>query len=140
MSRVPLRVLGNRVLVKPDVETHAPTQLPGSGLYLAPSMASAVTGSDETIAFHRGTVISIGTPRHPLHHEAITLADKLAHDSGQHAHDAALLLRDLVRREPSVHMGDDVIFSSDAGQEVTVDGDVFLILHDNELLAVVKPE
>ncbi len=42
---VPLRVLGDRVLVKQDINANAPTTTE-SGVVLAPSLASAVTGSD----------------------------------------------------------------------------------------------
>lgn len=146
---VPLRVLGDRVLVQPDVSANAPEQTV-SGIYTAKSLAAAVTGADATTSVHRGTVVAVGTPRHPLQHEAVTLAQKLeayhARTAASHAdegtieYDAAHLLRDLVRRTPCVRVGDDVLFSSAAGQDIVIDGDTYVIMHEHELCAVVIPE
>lgn len=138
---VPLRVLGDRVLVKPDVNSNAPEQL-ASGLVLAKSLAAAVTGEDPTDSVHRGTVVAVGNPRHPLYLEAESLADKLfARSRGLGLDvDASALLRDLVRRQPAVAVGDDVLFSHDAGQETTIDGETYIIMREDELLAVVEPE
>lgn len=143
---VPLRVLGDRVLVKPDVQTNAPEQTE-SGVYVAATMAAAVSGADPTTSVHRGTVMAVGTPVHPLKHETEVLVDKLFayYDSYDNdyvtplALEAADLLCDLVRRVPCVAVGDDVLFSSDAGQETTLDGDTYVILHEHELLAVIDP-
>ena len=138
---VPLRVLGDRVLVKPDVDRNAPVQL-DSGIVVAKSMAAAVMGEDATSSVHRGTVVAVGNPRHPLHHEAVTVADRLMRfrtpDEDHIAEDASAMLRDLVRRQPCVRVGDDVLFSHDAGQETTIDGESWIILHESDLLAVVS--
>lgn len=142
-----LRVLGDRVLVRPDVNANAPETL-ASGVVVAKSLAAAVTGHDETLSVSRGTVIAVGQPRHPYYHESMHLADKLdrlvlATPSSTNAElytDAAKLLRDLVRKEPSVGLEDDVLFSHDAGQQITMDGETSVILHDHEILAVVEPE
>lgn len=143
---VPLRVLGDRVLVRPDVNSNAPVQTE-SGVFVAKSLAAAVTGEDPTKSVHRGTVVSVGNPKHPLHLEASTLAEKLeAYHScrGQFGDDltadAAHMLRDLIRRQPCVRPGDDVLFSHDAGQETIIDDELLVILHEHELLAVVEPE
>lgn len=146
---IPLRVLGDRVLVKPDVASNAPEQRE-SGVYVAKSLAAAVTGEDPTQSLHRGTVIAVGTPRHPLHHEAEYLAEKLwpagvgystDPDVGSSLEwDAAHMLRDLVRKQPAVAVGDDVLFSHDAGQELTLESDTYVILHESELIAVIEPE
>ena len=143
---IPLRVLGDRVLVKPDVNTNAPVQTE-AGVFLAKSLAAAVTGEDPTKSVHRGTVVGVGTPRHPLYLEASTLAGKLeAYHScpgplgDELVEDAAQLLRDLIRRQPCVAVGDDVLFSHDAGQETVIDGEPLVILHEHELLAIVEPE
>ena len=137
---VPLRVLGDRVLVKPDVNLNAPETL-ASGVVVAKSLAAAVTGEDATISICRGTVIAVGTPKHPLHHEVESLAKRLEQGPPfTDLMDAAHLLRDLIRRQPCVAGGDDVLFSHDAGQETIVDSDTYVILHEHELLAVVVPE
>lgn len=141
---IPLKVLGDRVLVRPDVLSNAPEQT-ASGVYLAQSMAAAITGEDYTTSVHRGTVIAVGNPTHSLKHEAEALALKLIATYGTFADDAdaidaAHMLRDLVRRQPSVCVGDDVLFSHDAGQQITLDGETYILLRESELLAVVEPE
>lgn len=146
---VPLRVLGDRVLIKPDVNSNAPEQNEG-GIFLAGSLAAAVTGEDPTESVHRGTVIAVGRPIHPLKQEAEALAatldrfqiwedDDLPLASNLCA-DAAAMLRDLVRREPCVQVGDDVIYSHDAGQNITIDHETYVMLHEAELLGVLEPE
>ena len=137
-EHIPLRVLGDRVLVKPDVNQNAPEMLT-SGIITAKSLASAVTGEDPTTSVSRGTVVGVGHPRHWLHDEADALAARVER-AGAHAGvfcDAAAMLRDLVRRAPCVAVGDDVLFSHDAGQETVIEGDHYVILHEHELLAVV---
>ena len=141
---VPLRVLGDRVLVKPDINANAPETL-DSGVIVAKSLASAVTGSDPIPVPHRGTVIAVGNPTHPKQAYIEQIAS-IIHDIG--AWNAATgesvsipqLLRDLVRREPCCAVGDDVLFASDAGQEITLDGEMYILLHESDLLAVVEPE
>ena len=143
---VPLRVLGDRVLIRPDVSANAPEAL-DSGLLVAPSLASAVTGEDPTVSLCRGEVMAVGHPRHPLHREAVTLAVRLERyatngHSDTHAEtlrDGAALLRDLVRHAPSVSPGDDVLFSHDAGQQITLDDELYVLLRDEELLALIEP-
>lgn len=141
---LPLRVLGDRVLVAPDVDDRAPTET-ASGLVLAASMAAAVSGSDPIQAWSRGTVIAVGTPRHPLREEAQDLAGRLTKLAGQATSstnggliaDAAALMDQLVAREPSVSVGDEVVFPHDAGQELAVDQETYLVLKEDELLAVI---
>ena len=139
-----MRVLGDRVLIRPDVIANAPEQRE-SGIVLAKSLAAAVTGEDATTSLCRGTVIAVGTPRHPLRTEADDLADRItlrcgATDDDDCILDAAHLLRDLVRKQPIVTIGDDVLFSHDAGQEITLDGETYLLMREDELLAVIEPE
>ena len=144
---IPLKVLGHRVLVKPDINANAPETL-ASGITIAKSLAAAVTGDDPTVSVHRGTVVALGTLRHPRWQEATTLAEKVERFAarGETEHrthaflDAAHMLRDLVRVQPSVAVGDDVLFSHDAGQQITLDDDTYVLLQDGELLAVVEPE
>lgn len=142
---VPVKVLGDRVLVKPDVIDNAP-ETTASGIVLAKSMAAALTGEDKTTSVSRGTVIAIGRPRHPLYVEALALAAKLdavccrSLADDERVSDAAHLLRDLVRRQPCSAVGDDVLFSHDAGQQITLEGEVYILLHEDELLAIVEPE
>ena len=137
-----LKVLGGRVLIRPDVYANAPESRE-SGIIVARSMAAAITGEDATTSLCRGTVLAVGTTRHPLHDEAITLASKLEAWAADHdvELDAAHLLRDLVRKQPVVTIGDDVLFSHEAGQEVTLDGtETLLLMTEDELLAVIESE
>ena len=141
---VPLRVLGDRVLVRPDEQSNAPEVL-DSGVVIATSLAAAVTGSDPTTSVHRGTVVSVGNPRHPLSHEVEALACKLEGFANEVyvgdtlVDDAISLLRDLVRRHPCVKAGDDVLFAHDVGQDVDIEGARHILLHEADLLAVVDP-
>ena len=148
---IPLKVLGDRVLVKPDVNANSPEQH-ASGIYLAKSLAAAVTGEDATTSLCRGTVVAVGNPKHPLQHEAETLALRLSlyvsdpfyrsswSDQDDDTNDAVHMLRDLVRRQPCCLVGDDVLFSHDAGQEITLDAETYVLMKEDELLAVIEPE
>jgi co-chaperonin GroES (HSP10) len=141
---IPLKVLGDRVLVKPDVLENAPEQ--HGGLYVAKTLAAAVTGEDVSTSLCRGTVVAVGNPQHPLKHEAEALARKMelwanvGHVEADDELDAARMLRDLVRRQPCCLVGDDVLFSHDAGQEITLDNDTYVLMKEDELLAVIEPE
>ena len=143
---IPLKVLGDRVLIRPDTLANAPEQ--HGSVFLAQSMAAAVTGEDETTSVSRGTVVALGTPRHPLKEEAEALAtkaqllvwDRRSCEMDAVIEDAAHMLRDLVRRQPAVLIGDDVLFSHDAGQEITLDGETYVLMREDELLAVIEPE
>lgn len=146
MSDLPLRVLGDRVLVKPDVISNAPEQT-ASGVIVAKSMAAAVTGEDASASLNRGTVIAVGHPKHPRQSDA----DELTHridvmdrcDCGvacDYYDEAAAMIRDLVRREPCCAIGDDVLFAYDAGQSITLDDETYILLHESDLFAVVEPE
>lgn len=149
---LPLRVIGDRVLVKPDVDPNAPQQT-DAGIFLAKSMAAAVTGEDASTSLSRGTVLAVGNPRHPLHDVADSMAERVEREALKAGFlsscgadlqdtvvDAAHLLRDLVRRQPCVCVGDDVLFSADSGQLIQIDDESYVILREAELLAVVTPE
>lgn len=126
-----LRPLGDRVLIKPD---KAPEQTE-SGLWL----------SEHRKPENMGTVVAVGLCPHPLKHEAKALADKLVFRGNQEWKprddllcDAAAMLEDVTRREPSVRVGDDVIFSWTSGQEIFVDEDRYLLMREGDILAVVE--
>jgi co-chaperonin GroES (HSP10) len=70
---IPLRVLGDRILVQPDEDLNAPEQL-ASGIHVAKTLSAAVTGTDKTFSVQRGTVLAVGTPRHPRKEEAESAA------------------------------------------------------------------
>ena len=143
---VPLKVLGDRVLVRPDVDERAPEKQ--GSVFVAKSLAAAVTGADAETSVCRGTVVAVGAPRHPLKEEADALALRLeqriawtnAERNEMPEFCAADMLRDLTRRHPCCNVGDDVLFSYDTGQRIDLDQESFIILHEHELLAIVEPE
>lgn len=119
-----LRPLGDRVLIKPEPN---PEQTE-SGLWL----------SEHRKPEEAGTVVAVGTSVHPRKAEAEDAARQLdEYDLGT---DAAALLRDLVRREPAVTVGDYVLFSWAAGQELTLEDERYLLLRESDILCVVDPE
>ena len=56
---LPFQPLGNRVVIKADVEDRAPAQT-DSGLLTAQTLAAAVEGTDATESWFVGTVIACG--------------------------------------------------------------------------------
>src|SRR3990167_508237 len=54
-----LRVTEDRVLIQSDQDDHAPTET-ASGVLLAPTMASAVEGTDTTESWYTGRVVQVG--------------------------------------------------------------------------------
>src|SRR5689334_16708849 len=77
---IPLRVLGDRILVQPDEDRNAP-ELLASGIHIAKTLSAAVTGEDRTWSVQRGTVIAVGNPRHPRKEDAEHLADALCYEA-----------------------------------------------------------
>jgi len=120
-----LRPLGSRILIRPE----AAQDRTESGLWLQEDKKP-----DQT-----GTVVAIGTLTHPRKQEAEDAADWLVLDDQSDGHmQAADLLRALVAREPLVKVGDFVLFSWQSGQELVVDGERYLLLPEDDLLAVLE--
>lgn len=126
-----LRPLQDRVLILPQ----PPVEQTASGL---------------AVVEHRkpeqvGTVVAVGLSVHPKKAEAEALAALLDAPGDlielqETATTAAELLRELVRREPLVQDGDQVLFSWLAGQELLdADDDVrYLLMREADLLAVIE--
>lgn len=126
-----LRPLQDRVLILPQ----PPVEQTASGL---------------AVVEHRkpeqvGTVVAVGLSVHPKKAEAEALAALLDAPGDlielqETATTAAELLRELVRREPLVQDGDQVLFSWLAGQELLdADDDVrYLLMREDDLLAVIE--
>lgn len=126
------RPLGDRILVQPE----PPSAMTASGLL--------------HVAEHRkpeqtGTVIAVGPCVHPRQAEAEALAvacEQYALDDYPETppNAAAMLLRELVRVEPSVKVGDYVVFSWATGQELWVEDGAqrLLILREADILCVVE--
>ncbi len=129
-----LRPLGDRVLIRPDA---APTQT-DSGLHLVEHWPDEVSG----------TVIAVGTPKHPKADEALRLASGLDLYADLIKADvwkkvltsAARLLQQLTARVPIVSVGDRVLFSRIAGQDVQIDDTRYVLMREADLLAVLDAE
>jgi len=127
-----LRPLGNRILIKPE----AAQDRTESGLWLQEDKKP-----DQT-----GTVVAIGTLTHPRKQEAEALAEEFERNVREYADSdpnceasrGAVLLRELVAHEPVVKVGDFVLFSWQSGQELVVDGERYLLLPEDDLLAVLE--
>ncbi len=117
-----LRPLKDRVLILPE----PPSETTASGLILAEHRKPEQTG----------TVVAVGSAPHPKRDEALAMAEALAGEMDP----LAQLLRDLVNHEPQVHVGDYVVFSWTAGQEIWVeDGEErYLLMRESDILAVVE--
>jgi|SRR6185436_1045321 len=107
--RLPLRVIGDRVLIQPDVEDHAPTETE-SGLVLAPTLAAAVAGQDVATSYTSGVIVALGS-------------DTPCTKCGRGAID--------------FRIGDRVTFSWKSGQEVTIDNLTYVIMRARDVLAVL---
>ncbi len=126
-----LKPLGDRVLIKPEI----PPNVTESGLILAEDRKPEQTG----------TVVAVGPCSHPLRTEAEKAAEWIENlscdDSDRDVfHTYADLLRRATQREPEVKVGDYVVFSWTAGQEIWVeDGEErYLLMRESDILAVVE--
>jgi co-chaperonin GroES (HSP10) len=100
---LPFRPLGARVVIKADIDDHAPETL-ASGLVTATTLAAAIDGSDKSDSWFVGTVVGLGPER---------------------------------SADPIV-VGDRVVFSWAAGQQLTIEGEKYVVLHHSEVLAVLE--
>jgi co-chaperonin GroES (HSP10) len=130
---VNFRPLGDRVLIRPE----KPSDISDGGIHLVEARKP-----DEC-----GEIVAVGESRHPRKEEAETLANFLDGEercvcdgTGCQVCEAATLLRDLVRKEPCVKVGDTVLFSWASGQEITVDDgkETYLLMRESDLLAVLE--
>ena len=141
---VPFTPLGNRVVIKADVEDQAPQET-ASGLLTAKTLSAAVEGADVEDSWFVGTVVALGPLVNRFEvrpyvvrrlqectgHGTINVAglQRLAHEVTQLPADCPDPLK----------TGDRVTFSWAAGQQITVDGEKFLIMPASEVLAVLDP-
>lgn len=156
MSDLPFKPLGDRVVIKADVEDHAPEQT-DAGLYVAKTLTAAVEGSDVEDSWFVGTVVAIGPMVNRFDVRPYVLRE--LRDICQNGHriwDGDMqeyfvdvthlyMLERKIKVLPSdcpdpVRVGDRVTFSWASGQQIMVDGEKFLILHASDVLAVLEPE
>ena len=148
---VPFTPLGDRVVIKADVEDHAPEVTEG-GVVLAKTLAAAVEGSDVEDSWFVGTIVALGPLVRPFSVRAwlqrcLTEAVRgLNEDNGLMSADQ--WLRHLLSQSQTLpaecpdalSIGDRVTFSWASGQQINIDGDKFLIMRANEVLAVLEKE
>ena len=141
---VPFTPLGNRVVIKADVEDHAPQET-GSGLLTAKTLSAAVEGIDVQDSWFVGTIVAAGPAvnRFEIRPYVIRRVREL---TGNGTINVAGLQRlaDEVTHLPAdcpdpLKTGDRVTFSWASGQQITVDGEKFLIMPASEVLAVLDP-
>ena len=118
-----LRPLGDRILIKPEPNPDTTE----SGLILMEHR------KPETM----GTVVAVGTCRHPLHDDAITASTWWRTNGNDELAD---LLAGLAGRDPLVKAGDTVLFSWTSGQELHLDDEDtrYLLMREADILAVVE--
>jgi co-chaperonin GroES (HSP10) len=128
---VNLKPLADRVLIKPEI----PPNVTESGLIIQEDRKPEQTG----------TVVAVGPVIHPRKAEAEALANRLDEYEPFDTEDlpptaGATMLRDLVRKEPEVKVGDYVVFSWTAGQEIWVEdgADRYLLMRESDILCVVE--
>ena len=121
-----LRPLGDRVFIEPEL----PPTVTESGIILAEHRKPEQTG----------TVIAVGPCVHPLQAEAAAMAGFL--EQMDVLPEAADLLRRATQRQPLVKVGDYVLFSWTAGQEIWVEdeGKRYLSMKESDIMAVIELE
>lgn len=127
-----LRPIKDRVLIRPLI----PPTVTDSGIILM----------EEPKPEQTGTVIAVGPCVHPRRSEAEALSEALdtvatvSDRSFELVTKAIELLCDLVRPEPAVKVGDYVVFSYVAGQEIWINDheERYLLMRESDILCVVE--
>lgn len=135
---LPLRVLGDRVLIKPDIDEHAVTTTE-SGVLVAETLEAAVTGADVAASYVSGTIVAIGNQDAPFDVRPYILRRlKDKHGMVRLLH-LIKEIEDLPAHRPcDFSVGDRVTFSWKSGQEVTIDGETYVIMRERDVLAVLE--
>lgn len=130
-----LRPIGDRILIKPEEQPNVTE----SGLIL----------QEDRKPEQAGTVVAVGFCSHPLQAEAEALAlELLERYNGLDLSEewtaqlpelrAAELLRQATARDPLVKVGDYVVFSWIAGQEIVIEDERYLLMREADILCVVE--
>ena len=125
---IPLRPIGGRVMVKPL----QPTKALDSGIVLVEDAVPETMG--QVLAVSHTPDPAVARLREALN-EAIACCPDI-----QTAEGWAALIAEVAPRVPDVAVGDVVLFSWQAGQEVLLDGERVLLLAESDLLATVEQE
>jgi co-chaperonin GroES (HSP10) len=135
---LPLRVLGDRVLIKPDIEERAVAQT-DSGIFVAETLEAAVTGQEALPSYVSGTVVAIGNQDQPFDVRPYVLRRLKAKSGMVRLLHLIKEIEDLPAHKPcDFAVGDRVTFSWKAGQDVTINDEAFVILKESEVLAVLQ--
>ena len=141
---LPVRVCGDRLLIRADVETHAPTTH-ASGVVTATTLAAATTGMDPQRSWFVGTVVAVGPDVHAFNIRPFVLRrlSELIESFYAEGHRKALdALRQEIAELPretaeTFLIGERVVFSWASGQDLALNEDRYVILHAPEILAVL---
>lgn len=139
---IPFRPLGDRVVIKADLDDRAPVQTE-SGLVTAKTLAAAVEGTDQAESWFVGTVIALGPLVNKLELRPFVLRKLRELEQYKFVkHEEICALRFAIEDVPTetpecVHLWDRVCFSWTAGQEVIVNGEKYLMLKASDVLAVL---
>jgi co-chaperonin GroES (HSP10) len=125
---IPLKPIGGRVMVKPL----RPTKELDSGIVLV----------EDAVPETMGQVLAVSDTADPdvaRLREALSIAATTCPDAEQ-ARVWSEIVSETAPRTPDVAVGDVVLFSWQAGQEVLLDGERVLLLAESDLLATVEQE
>lgn len=125
---IPLKPIGGRVMVKPL----QPTKQLESGLVLV----------EDAVPETMGQVLAVSDTADPDRErlrEALSIAATTCADAEQ-AQVWSEIVSQTAPHAPDVAVGDVVLFSWQAGQEVLLDGERVLLLAESDLLATVEQE
>jgi co-chaperonin GroES (HSP10) len=125
---IPLKPIGGRVMVKPL----RPTKELDSGIVLV----------EDAVPETMGQVLAVSDTADPdvaRLREALSIAATICPDAEQ-ARAWSEIVSETAPRTPDVAVGDVVLFSWQAGQEVLLDGERVLLLAESDLLATVEQE
>jgi len=146
---IPFVPLGDRVVIQADREDHAPT-VTDSGVVLAKTLTAAVEGEDAEDSWFVGTVVAVGplVNRFEIRPYVLKRLQTLLTNDDWRADRVLGQLQgvvDTITALPTdcpdpIAVGDRVTFSWASGQQITVDGERFLIMRASEVLAVLVPE
>lgn len=145
MSDLGLRVVGSRVLIKPDIDQQA-VEATESGVLVAKTLEAAVTGRDEREAWYTGTVVALGDSdaafdvRPFVLRRLQELLDEAIHCLSimEIAHLKKEIEELPMQRAREFNVGDSVTFSAMSGHEITIDHEQYLMLDESDILGVLE--
>jgi hypothetical protein len=143
-SAVGLQVTDDRVLIRPDIDRHAPRD-PGGGVFLAGTLSAAVTGAETTPSWYTGHIVQVGpsvTRRNLQRQLAGWLLDLEGEGHDVTVKEICLVRHRVEQARPDVadplRVGDRVAFSCQSGHQIAVDGVPYVLLRAPDVLAVIE--